>query len=82
MSEITIPLIIEWSAFCIGTIGTIIWAIKWRGGGIESWFWLASSLLWIVFAIQSSHSGLAFRDLIGVGLYTWGIWTHHKKTDT
>lgn len=66
---------LEWTAFCIGTAGTVLWAIgfKWRGHPIEGWLWLLSSLLWIWFAVVHTHSGLAARDLIGLSLYVAGI---------
>lgn len=67
--------LLEWSAFGIGTIGTVLWArgFKWNGRPVEGWFWLASALLWIWFAISHSHEGLAARDMLGVGLYLYGI---------
>ena len=67
--------LLEWSAFSVGTIGTLFWAAgwKWRGRSVEGWFWLASALLWIWFAIINHHAGLAARDLLGVALYIVGI---------
>jgi hypothetical protein len=72
------PDIVEWSAFCLGAVGTVLWAIEYRhhGKAVEGWFWLLSSLLWIVFAIYYSHKGLAMRDLVGVCLCIFGL----KKT--
>jgi hypothetical protein len=68
--------VLEWAAFGIGTIGTVMWALglKWNGKPIEGWFWLASALIWIVFAMVNDHNGLAARDLIGTVLYVVGIW--------
>lgn len=67
--------ILEWSAFAVGTVGTILWArgFKWNGKPVEGWFWLVSALLWIWFALINNHGGLAARDLLGVGLYLYGI---------
>lgn len=67
--------LIEWSAFFVGTVGTIFWATdrKWRGRKVEGWLWLLSALLWIWFAFNDRKYGLAARDLLGAGLYIMGI---------
>lgn len=67
--------ILEWTAFAIGTLGTVLWAGGYtlRGRRIEGWLWLVSSLLWIWFAVVHTHNGLAARDLIGLSLYIAGI---------
>lgn len=69
-------VLIEWMAFGVGTVGTVLWAlgVKWNDKPLEGWFWLASALLWIVFATLNGHQGLAARDLIGAALYVAGIW--------
>lgn len=70
--------LIEWSALLIGTSGTIIWALRiWVG--VEAWLWLASGLLWIVFAAANGHEGLAVRDVIGIILYVTGIVTSFRN---
>lgn len=68
-------IFLEWSAFGIGTIGTLLWAFnfKLKGRSIEGWFWLISAIFWIWFAALNSHAGLAARDLLGVALYITGI---------
>ena len=69
------PIFIEWSAFFIGTLGTIAWACgyRYKGKSVEGWLWLISAFLWIWFAMNSNHNGLAARDLLGVVLYATGI---------
>jgi hypothetical protein len=76
--------VLEWSAFALGTIGTIFWAagFKWGGRSIEGWFWLGSSLLWILFASMNNHAGLAARDLLGVALYVFGIFKSFQPAVT
>ena len=73
---------IEWAAFAVGTIGTIAWAIgiKYKGRAVEGWFWLASALLWIWFAVLSGHKALAARDILGVALYATGIVNSFRKS--
>lgn len=73
------PAVVEWAAFSVGTVGTVLWAIgyKWRGKPLEAYFWLASSFLWIWFAVSFSHHGLMLRDLIGVSLYFLAIYRIH-----
>lgn len=79
--------LLEWAAFLVGTIGTLVWAVgwKWHGRQIEGWFWLVSAMLWIVFAAINRHAGLAARDLIGVALYVMGIvktFPQNQKLET
>ena len=73
---------LEWMAFSIGTIGTILWALgfKYKGRPLEGWFWLASSILWIWFSYINGHKGLASRDLLGLILYIIGIAKIYKET--
>jgi hypothetical protein len=76
--------LLEWSAFGVGTVGTVLWAAgyKWKGKPVEGWFWLVSALLWIGFAVIHNHNGLAARDLLGVVLYVYGIYTAMRGQGT
>lgn len=78
---ISFPTLLEWSAFLIGTVGTVLWAanVRWRGRPLEGWLWLASSILWIWFATLFGHGGLAARDLLGASLYIAGIWRAFRR---
>jgi len=66
---------LEWSAFTVGTIGTLFWAkgARFKDKPVEGWFWLISGILWIVFAVSKGHYGLALRDVLGVILYLIGL---------
>ena len=43
---------------------------------------MTSALLWIAFALLHQHYGLTLRDLIGVILYSVGIYTYWKNSKT
>lgn len=77
------PDFLEWTAFGVGTVGTVLWAVgyKWKGKPVEGWFWLVSALLWIAFAVRQGHSGLMARDLLGVALYVIGIFKVMRTKD-
>lgn len=72
---------LEWMAFGVGTLGTVLWALR-KAEMVVGLLWLTSGLLWIVFATSGGHSGLAARDLLGVVLYAVGVlntWKARKK---
>lgn len=75
------PVILEYSALTIGTIGTLLWALG-KNQLIVSILWMTSALLWIAFALLHQHYGLTLRDLIGVILYSVGIYTYWKNSKT
>lgn len=72
-----IKMIVEYTALGIGTLGTGLWALNKSQLGV-SVLWLASAVLWIVFAQMNGHVGLAVRDVIGLCLYVIAIRTYLK----
>ena len=73
-----IPLalfLIEWGAFAVGTVGTLLWSLG-KNQLLVSVLWMFSAILWVVFAFYNGHYGLTARDLLGVILYAVGIRTY------
>ncbi len=70
--------VIEWSALGFGTLGTFMWATN-KNQLAVSLLWMASAILWIVFAYNNGHYGLTARDVIGLLMYGMGIRTYWKS---
>ena len=64
----------DWIALLIGTIGTALWAHNGKSARLAAPLWLASSLIWMVYAYINGLSALGARDFISVSLYGYGIW--------
>ncbi len=65
---------LDWLALAVGTVGTVLWAHNGRSARYAALWWLASSLLWMVFAWAKGLPALGVRDLISVVLYLYGGW--------
>jgi hypothetical protein len=68
------PDVIQWFAFVVGTAGSLLWAHNGPWAKYAGAFWLVASLLWVWFAGLSGMPGLAARDLVGIGVTSWGAW--------
>ncbi len=77
INVVSLPL--DWLAFGIGSIGTVIW-ISGRLKGLEGAFWFVSGLLWIVYAAKNGQDGLLLRDIFGVSLYAVGMINALKRS--
>lgn len=66
--------VIQWSAFVVGTVGSILWAHNGAWAKYAGAFWLVASLLWVWFARLSGVPGLAARDLVSILTALWGAW--------
>ena len=75
--------IVEWSAFFIGALGTVLWAVNNQYSKWSSIFWLLSGLLWIRYAVLSGEDALLWRDCIGLAIYAYGIygWLIQRRSD-
>ncbi len=69
---------LDWLAFGLGTIGTVVW-ISDRFKGLEGAFWLLSGILWIFYAVQTHQDGFLLRHILGVALYAIGIITSIRR---
>lgn len=65
---------LQWLAFAVGTIGSLLWAHNGVWSKYAAAFWLAASVLWVWYARLSGVPGLAARDLVGIGTAVWGAW--------
>lgn len=65
---------IQWLAFGLGSVGSVLWAHNGAGARYAAAFWLAASLLWLCFAKLSGLPGLAARDAISLATGLWGVW--------
>lgn len=70
--------ILEWSAFLIGTAGSILWAFG-KSQLVVSVLWAVSAILWIAFAASSEIAGLALRDALALAIYVIGIRTYLQE---
>jgi hypothetical protein len=61
-------------ALALGTAGTIAWSHNGRMALYAAFFWLFSSVLWILYALQENLPALGMRDLINVAFYLYGSW--------
>ncbi len=65
---------LQWLAFAVGTIGSLLWAHNGTWSKYAAAFWLAASVLWVWYAQLSGVPALAARDLVGIGIALWGVW--------
>jgi hypothetical protein len=65
---------IQWLAFAVGTVGTLLWACRGPWSKYAAAFWIAASLLWIWFDRLSGLAGPAARDLVSIFITLWGAW--------
>lgn len=72
---------IDWLALALGTIGTVIWAHNGSWSRYAAVLWLASSILWLIYAWLNGLPALGGRDAISIALYVYGGYRWLKNTD-
>ena len=65
---------LDWLALAVGTVGTVLWTHNGRLAKYAAVWWLASSVLWVIYSWLKGLPALGARDFISVGLYLYGGW--------
>jgi hypothetical protein len=62
----------DWAALAVGAVGTLLWAHNGSRARYAALWWLASSLLWLLFAWSKGMPALGLSYAVSVGLYVYG----------
>lgn len=65
---------LDWVALAIGAVGSFLWAHNGEWSKHASVWWLASSVLWIVFAWLNGMPALGVRDVLGIAAAVYGCY--------